>query len=285
MTLAEILAETETWLREHRVVSPQLQAESILIHVLSCSRGDRLKQGAAELPILTQREITRVRELTESRVEPPVEDWFRAPRPFGGIHVACSPRAALPRADSEVLVDLVEKSLHHETPGRLIDVGTGVGGVALALARRLPDWRITGTDITLGALMLAHHNTRQFVPDVISRVTWEISDLLVHVDGEIDAVVANLPYVGSDDLQCAENEVSADPRAALDGGQDGLDLIRRLIPQAASRTSRLFMEVGPLHAERVAELMTDSGFSRVEVFKDLLGRERFVFGFDSIHNA
>ena len=127
--------------------------------------------------------------------------------------------------------------------------------------------------------MLAHRNTQEFLPEASDRIAWEVSDLLAQVEGDAECVVGNLPYVRSEFLECEEGERSAEPDSALDGGGDGLELIRRVIPQAAAISPRLFLEAGPLQTEKVAELMQEAGYNRIEVFKDFQARERFVFGF------
>ncbi|MEM6821959.1 MAG: HemK/PrmC family methyltransferase [Verrucomicrobiota bacterium] len=277
MKLQELFSETYDFLLTNQVNSPQLQAESILVHVLSCSRGDQVDSDT-EL-VITEEEKKRVQMLAASRVELTPMEYFRKPLNFAGIQVRCSPKASIPRPDTEVLVDLTVRHLKNEPTGRIYDVGTGVGAIALALAKQLDDWEIVGMDITMGCLMVAHLNTEQFLPEAKDRIRWELYNLLDEVEKEAECVVANLPYVCSENLECDEGEISADPKEGLDGGEDGLDLIRKVIPQAASLSPRLFLEVGPLQAESVAELMTQAGYERVEVFKDFQSRERFVFGF------
>ncbi len=277
MKLEAILNESLERLKQFGVDSPVLQAESILVHVLSCSRGGMVPEET-ELELEAE-EVERVRHLVASREEKPPIEYFREPMPFGGIQVNCSPKACIPRPDSEVLVDLTIEELIGKPGGLIIDVGTGVGAIALALAKGLPNWHVMGTDITLGCLMMAHHNTQKFLPAASDRVSWEVSDLLDQVEEKADCIVGNLPYVRSEFLECGEGERSAEPNTALDGGGDGLELIRRVIPQAAELSPRLFLEAGPLQTEKVAEMMQESGYTRVQVFKDFQSRERFVFGF------
>jgi len=277
MKLESLLESSLEELKQFGVESPVLQAESILVHVLSCSRGGMVPEDT-ELE-LTEEEVARVRYLVASREEKPPVEYFRGPVSFGGIQVRCSPRACIPRPDSEILVDLTIQELEGKPGGVVYDVGTGVGAMALALAKALPKWHVVGTDITLGCLVKSHHNTQEFLPEVNDRISWEVSDLLGQIEGKADCIVANLPYVRSEYLECKEGEHSAEPNTALDGGEDGLDLICRLIPQAAKMSPRLFLEASPLQTEKVAEMMQTSEYKRVEIFKDFQSRERFVFGF------
>jgi release factor glutamine methyltransferase len=277
MKLDKLLSESLANLSNGGVHSPVLQAESILVHVLSCTRGGMVPDET-DLE-LTSEEVSRVRHLVASRHEKTPLEYFREPVAFGGINVQCSPKACIPRPDSEILVDLTVRELIGKPGGTLIDVGTGVGAIALALAKELPTWQIIGTDITMGCLMLAHLNTQKFLPDASDRVCWEVSDLLEQVEDTAECVVANLPYVQSEFLECSEGEISAEPGRTLDGGKDGLEFIRKVIPQAVRISPRLFLEVGPLQTEEVSRMMQQAGYSRIEVFKDFQARERFVFGF------
>lgn len=277
MKLNDILDESLKSLREFGVNSPVLQAESILVHVLSCSRGGMIPEG--EDLELEPEEVDRVRHLVASREEKMPVDYFKQPLDFAGIQVSCSPKACIPRSESEILVDLTICELEGKPGGTLIDVGTGVGAIALAIAKGLPKWHVIGTDITMGCLMVAHLNTQKFVSEVSERVSWELSDLLAQVSEPVECIVGNLPYVRSEFLECGDGEHSAEPSGVLDGGEDGLRYIREVIPQAVKLSPRLFLEVSPLQTEAVSQLMQEAGFHRVEVFKDFQARERFVFGY------
>ncbi|MEM6600077.1 MAG: HemK family protein methyltransferase [Verrucomicrobiota bacterium] len=277
MKLEVLLNESLERLQEFKVDSPVLQAESILVHVLSCSRGGMVPEET-DLELEAE-EVQRVRNLVAGREEKTPVEYFREPLTFGGIQVSCSPKACIPRSDSEVLVDLTVCELQGKPGGTLIDVGTGVGAIALAIAKGLPSWHVIGTDITMGCLMVAHQNTRKYLPEASDRISWEVSDLLAQVDEQVECVVGNLPYVRSEFLKRGEGEHSVEPDGALDGGGDGLEFIRRVIPQAAEMSHRLFLEAGPLQTDAVAELMQQAGYNRIEVFKDFQARERFVFGY------
>ncbi|MEM1158529.1 MAG: HemK/PrmC family methyltransferase [Verrucomicrobiota bacterium] len=277
MKLEALLNESLERLHEFHVDSPVLQAESSLVHVLSCSRGGMVPEDT-ELELEAD-EVKRVRDLVASRQEKKPVEYFREPVNFGGIQVSCSPKACIPRSDSEVLVDLTICELQGKPGGTLVDVGTGVGAIALAIANGLPNWHVIGTDITMGCLMVAHQNTQKYLPEASDRISWEVSDLLAQIDEQVECVVGNLPYVRSEFLERKEGEHSAEPDGALNGGEDGLEFIRRVIPQAVEMSPRLFLEAGPLQAEAVADLMQQAGYDRIEVFKDFQARERFVFGY------
>ncbi|HEY2006319.1 MAG TPA: peptide chain release factor N(5)-glutamine methyltransferase, partial [Solirubrobacteraceae bacterium] len=173
----------------------------------------------------------------------------------------------IPRPETELLVE-VGLELPHGA--HVADVGTGSGAIALALATERPDLRVTGLDVDDGALAVARRNGARLGPGVEFRR----SDLLD--GGDYDAVLANLPYVA--DGASLEPEISDwEPAGALFAGADGLDVVRRLITQAAG-VDLVALEIGPDQAEAVQTLLTEAGFGSVEVRLDLAGRPRVVIG-------
>lgn len=276
MTLAELYDEGLEYLQKHKVRSPHLQAEAILIHVLTFWRGETI--AASENPkeplTFTELETNRARALFQSRVEADPIDAFRSLQPFCGIEVQCTPKACIPRPDSEVLVDLAIQYLRPFQAGVVYDVGTGTGAIAIALSQQLPQLEFIGTDITLGALTIAGLNHRERYPE--ATIEWKMADLLEGCDRKALAVVANLPYVRSEYLQHHGDEISAEPLSALDGGSDGLDLIRKMIPQAFELSPQLFLEVGPIQIEQVEALALEAGYQSTELKKDFLGQQRYL---------
>ena len=156
-------------------------------------------------------------------------------------------------------------------PGaRVVDVGTGSGAVALALKDERPDLSVVAVDIDSDALDLARENATRLGLDV----SFVQADLL---DGNVyDAVLANLPYVDAAD-QLPPEIAQYEPRRALFGGADGLDVIRRLIPRVAG-VPVVALEVGLGQAREVGELLRHTGFRSVESLRDLAGIERVVVG-------
>ena len=155
--------------------------------------------------------------------------------------------------------------------------GTGSGIIALTLAAELPEALLTALDLSPDALALATENA--FALDLVARVSFQKSDLLTDLPGPFDVIVANLPYIPSTDLATLAREVQHDPVAALDGGPDGLDLIRRLISQAPSRLvsgGLLALEVGHDQAPSVAALLGEAGFTDIRIESDLQEIPRFL---------
>jgi release factor glutamine methyltransferase len=264
MTIDEAFRLAVMELRRFRVNSAQVQAENILIHVLEWSRGTGL---TSEMET-----ARRLRELIASREEIDPETDFLDGALFCGLRFKCTKQAFIPRGDTEVLADLVDSELRQSPSGLLYDVGTGNGALAIALSTRMPDWRFVGTDINVEALDLAAGNALKHAPG--GHLEWRAQDLLSGVTTRCDAVVAVLPYGRHANYDVDVHQ--AEPADSVDGGTDGLDLIHRLIPQAAGLSDRIFLEVGPLHQEPVAAHLHSVGFAVVKTVKDFLGAERYL---------
>ena len=141
-----------------------------------------------------------------------------------------------------------------------------------------PAFQYLGLDISADALALAAENTSApgSAPNEGTKVEWKKNDLLEGITGSAVLITANLPYLTPAEIESAEPEVRHDPRLALEGGADGLDLIRRLIPQAAKLAKSLLLECGPDQAQKVAALAREAGFTNVAIHPDLTHRPRIV---------
>lgn len=197
---------------------------------------------------------------------------------FLDMTLTVTPDVLIPRPETEELFQWMAQD--HRVEGVLADVGTGAGGLALAAARHWPAARVTAIDLSAAALAVARWNARRH--GVEERIEFRCADLLEGIKGgSLDVVVANLPYVATADLSGLSPDVLKEPRRALDGGPDGVSVIRRLIPQAfgaLGRGGRLFLEVGQGQTVAVGQAMTQAGFSDVSVVRDFAGIERFIRG-------
>ena len=191
---------------------------------------------------------------------------------FRSIELAVDRRVLIPRPETELLVEL---ALELE-PRRVLDMGTGSGAVALAIADELPGCEAIGTDTSAAALEVARGNSERL--DLADRVEL-IEAMLPAEPGELDLIVANLPYVADDEWAGLEPELTEwEPREALLAGADGLDVIRAAIPAAATAAPALALEVGAGQAAAVGELLFEAGFSTIETRPDLAGIPRVVWG-------
>lgn len=199
---------------------------------------------------------------------------------FYGLRLHVDPRVLVPRPETEELVDLVL----HEWRGRapsILDLGTGSGAIACALATALPDARITATDVDDGALEVAMMNVDELaLGDAIELAQGDLFDAVAPMR-RFDVIVANLPYVGRAHVDELEPAVGAhEPATALFGGDDGLDVYRRMLPAAPARLEpdgTLYLECSPLNASNLAAATEELfGRSQTDVRRDLAGQERFV---------
>ncbi len=273
-TLREELAAAAGSLAEVGVDTPRLDAELLLAYVLGVDR--------AQLVIRSEEEAsadlrTRYLALLTRRVKREPIAYILRKRDFRRLTFLVDPRVLIPRPETELLVE-VGLTLPHGA--RVIDVGTGSGAIALALKDERPDLDVVGVDVSAGALSVARMNASRLRQEV----TLIASDLLEPLEAdapalEADAVLANLPYIAADEL--LDPEVAwYEPSGALLAGDDGLDLIRRLLEQVGSRerVRLIALEVGAGQAQAVAALVGEAGFGQIERMHDLARHERVVVG-------
>ncbi|HEY8808588.1 MAG TPA: peptide chain release factor N(5)-glutamine methyltransferase, partial [Solirubrobacterales bacterium] len=191
---------------------------------------------------------------------------------FRHIDLAVDRRVLIPRPETELLVEHALGT----APQRVLDMGTGSGAIALAIADELPACKVIATDISTAALAVARANAGRL--GLADRVEFVEAMLPPDVAG-LDLVVANLPYVAESEWEGLEPEVTKwEPREALLAGPDGLDVLRAAIPVAATAAPSLALEVGAGQAPAVSELLFEAGFATVETRPDLAGIPRVVWG-------
>jgi release factor glutamine methyltransferase len=189
---------------------------------------------------------------------------------FRHIDLGVDPRVLIPRPETELLVEV---GLGLPAGARVADVGTGSGAIALALKHERPDLHVLATDVSGDALAVAQANAGRLGLDV----AFARGDLMDAVVGDVDAVLSNPPYV-AEGSRLAPDIARHEPPGALFAGADGLDVVRRLVPQAAARAAFVALEIGQGQADEVAELMRAAGLPDVEAHRDLAGIERVVVG-------
>jgi release factor glutamine methyltransferase len=263
-------------LRAVGIETARLDAEVLLAEAMGCDRSVFLSNPEMEVPPAAAR---RFGEMVRKRLRREPVAYILGRKGFRNLELAVDPRVLVPRPETELLVELALEL----RPARVLDVGTGSGAIALAVADELPDADVTATDTSPAALEVARGNAERL--GLSERVRFVEGTL--PSDEPYDLVLANLPYVAERDWRSLEPEVTKyEPRAALLAGPDGLDVYRALIPEcslllsryATQRKGALGVEVGEGQAPAVVELMRAAGLGEVKVRRDLAGIERVVVG-------
>jgi release factor glutamine methyltransferase len=250
--------------------SPALDAELLLADALGRTREWLRREPDAPLtPAATRAFRTAVTR--RSREREPVA-YILGRRAFRRLELAVDPRVLIPRPETELLVELALELPHGAA---VLDCATGSGAIALALADERPDLKVTGSDVDEGALAVARANSARLGLSV----AWRQADLLDGLPDAYDAIVANVPYVAREAFGSLEPEVARhEPRLALDGGPEGLEVLDRLIAQAGERgrVRTLILEHGDEQADAVAVACAAGGFAELELLHDLAGLPRAV---------
>jgi release factor glutamine methyltransferase len=228
-------------------------------------------------------EAARYRELLARRAAREPLQYLLGWEDFHGLRLAVSPDVLVPRPETEGLVQWAMEALAGRPDPAIADLGTGSGAIACALARAIPAAEVLAVEVAAGALAVASRNVREL--GLSARVRLLAGDLfapLGSLSASLDLVVANPPYLPSALIASLPPEVSRhEPRAALDGGPDGLGVIRRIVvgaPAVLKPGGWLLMEIGEDQAGSVASLMAAEGFSGIRARRDLNGVERYIGG-------
>lgn len=265
-TVADLVAEGTDRLARAGSDTARLDAELLLARAIGHDSRARLVLDH-QLAVHEDQRLQYERLLGRRERREPLA-YILGLRGFRRITLAVDRRVFIPRPESELLVELALR-LPHGTA--VADVGTGSGAVALALKSERPDLRVTGLDASPDALAVARANAERLGIEM----DFALADLLD--GGSYDAVLANLPYVPAGE-ELAPEIAAYEPSQALYGGEDGLDVIRRLVAELGRRSGVRFaaLEVAAGQAPAVSELLLGAGFDAVESHRDLAGHERVV---------
>ena len=267
----ELIRWTQSYLEQHGVSSPRLDAELLLADVLGLERIDLYL--AFDRPV-GEGDRARFRELVRARAteRAPVA-YLLGRKEFWSKPFRVGREVLIPRPETETLVQAV---LDRE-PERIVEVGIGSGAIAAALALERPSLEIVAVELSRPALAVARENLEAL--GVAERVTLICGDGVGALRGPFDAVVSNPPYIPSAELEALPPEVQHEPRLALDGGADGLEFLGRLVREAPAllgESGSVALEVGQGQAAKVEEWLRGAGARAVEIRKDLAGAERVV---------
>jgi release factor glutamine methyltransferase len=274
-TVLELLRWTTQHFAAKGIDTARLDAELLLAFALGV---DRLRLYLDfEKPVLDE-ERARFRALVRRRGEERVPvAYLTGVREFWSLPLAVTPDVLIPRPDTETLVEAVVARLaRRAAPLAVLDLGTGSGAIALALAKEWPEARVTATDLSDAALAVARKNAEAL--GLADRVRFASGDLFAAVaDGRFDVIVSNPPYVPEADAAGLAPELGHEPALALFAPGDGSALLRRIAREAPARLAPgglLALELAPAQAADVTQCLRDAGFEQLAEHRDLAGRVR-----------
>ncbi len=281
-TILSILEWTTGYFRKHAIDSPRLDAEILLAHSLGLRRIDLYLRY--DQPLGAD-ERTAFRRLVKRRAAREPVAYIVGRKEFWGLDLAVNPHVLTPRPETERVVEVALAFLE-ETAGRkapkVLDLGTGSGCIALALAHSHPRVHVVATDVSRPALALARDNiARHGLTDRIQLAAGHGVEMFAPHRVRFDLIASNPPYIPSADIESLEPEVrDYEPRGALDGGDDGLAVYRRIIPPAAAclrSGGQLVLEIGWDQCAPVTHLVQQTGLYRdIQCVADYSGHERVI---------
>lgn len=287
LSVLPVLREAAARLEAAGIDTARQDAEWLLAAVLGLDRFVAYLDPRREL---SASEVRSYQGLIARRVAHEPLQHLTGTEGFHGLRLIVGADALIPRPETEGLVEWALEVVRDEPVSVVADVGTGSGAIACALARSSPRLMVLAIDRSPAALRLASRNVERLgLGGRVKLVAGDLLEALGPAPARLDLVIANLPYLPSDVIGSLAPEVAGfEPRQALDGGPDGMAVIRRLIAGAAPLLrprARLLMEIGLGQAAPVASLMAGAGFTRIEARRDLCGVERYIGGQRREHAA
>jgi release factor glutamine methyltransferase len=278
-TIEAVLRWAAEDFRARGIDSPRLDAELLLAHALSATR---IKLILEAKRLLEPAELVAFRELVKRRRAREPVAYILGYREFYGRTFRVDSRVLVPRPDSETLVDVaLQRTRERSMSARALDLCAGSGCIGITLARERPTSRVLGTDMSDAALAVARDNALRLGA---YNAAFAPGDLFAAVrpEARFDLIVANPPYVPSEDISALAPEIrDHEPRCAVDGGSDGLATVRRVVSGAPAHLAVagvLAVEVGAGEAASAAEMFLRAGFTRVEIRRDAGRIERVISG-------
>jgi len=269
MTMLKLLESTTDYFTRHDVPSPRLTGELILAEVLGKTRMQLYLEFDQPVP---EPALERLRPLVKRRAQGEPLEYVLGVTTFAGHRIEVGPDVLIPRPETEILFQAAADRIDPEGLP-VLDAGTGSGILAIALAKKFPKLEIVASDICPAALILAKRNAAD-----CGNIRFVESDLLEEksLPERFQMIVANLPYIPAAQIGNLAREVRHEPRRALDGGPDGLALIRKLIRQSSGCTRFLALELGDGQAAEAKTLCLNAGYALIGILPDFTQRERIL---------
>jgi len=279
-TIRDVLEWTADHFSGKGIASPRLDAEILLAQTLGVDRIYLYMN--LDRPLLPD-ERDRYRSLVRRRGAREPVALITGVKEFWSIPLRVVPGILIPRPETEILVESVLEEIKENPAPTVLEIGTGSGAVAIAVAHENQRVKFIAVDVDPRAVEIAEANANE--SNVSNSLEFQVSDLLTDLDstGKFDVICSNPPYIPSDVIDTLEPEIARfEPRHALDGGPDGLDVIRRLAREAPNflkENGALILEMGDGQERDVREILTSEGrFREIRVFPDLSGKARVIKG-------
>ncbi len=274
MRVLDVLQSTTAYFKKRGIENPRLNAEHLLAHALGRTRMELYLEFERTLG---EAELAPLRELVQRRGQGEPLQHLLGTVEFCGDIFLCDNRALVPRPETEELVELVESRIENRE-SRIVDVGTGSGVIALSLAKKFPEAHVFAVDVSEDALALARENAIRL--GLSGRVQLRKSHLLENLDERFDVIVANLPYIATQDRHTLSREVLHDPDVALFAGARGDELVHELIEQAPERLrpgGLLALEIGLGQSQGLLSVLAEKKYRDIDSKNDYSGVIRFLF--------
>lgn len=284
LSIGTIITKTIPFLNEKKIPNPRLEADLLLAHVLNLPR---VKLYSEWERLLTPAEVQSYRELLVKRVQGCPLAYITGKKSFLSWDFTVTPAVLIPRPETELLIETVHEMgralAENHTDILGVDVGTGSGIIAITLAKLFPESTWYALDISEEAIQVAKENAVNL--GVASRIEFMTGDLLepllgnTDISRKFDLIVANLPYIPGPKIPLLQKEVQQEPKLALDGGIDGLEPFRRLLPQTLNLLADhgiIALEHGHDQQAVLETMVMESGLFSCQSFKDLAGIDRVL---------
>ena len=270
----QLLLQMTRQLKDLGIEDAAEEARYALSSVQNCDISTLLLSGEAEADEIA---VAKANEIINRRKQHEPLAYILGERWFMGLKFKVTPAVLIPRQETEILTEAVLSEIKGRTGARVLDMCTGSGCIAIAIDK-LSDAEVTGADISLEALAVAGENAKENESDIHLIE----SDLFENISGAFDVIVSNPPYVTDGEYRTLMPEVKLfEPQKALTAGEDGLDIYRKLIPEAKEHLMEngiLMCEIGADQKGPVTDLFMNAGYREINCMKDLAGRDRVMTG-------
>lgn len=275
-TIRETLREAAQRLAALPRASARLEAELLLCEATGLDRTKLISWPESEIH---EADLARFRALIARRLDGEPIAHIRGRQAFWTLELHVTPDTLIPRPETELLVEIALEKLPADAPLLVLDAGSGSGAIAAALACERPRWTLIATDNSTAAVRVARYNLQRYAANNARVVS---CDWLAPIaDRSLNALIGNPPYIAEADPHLAQGDLPYEPRTALAAGRDGLDTIRTLCAQSASRlrpAGLIALEHGFDQGPAVRAILARQGFLEISTHRDLADQERVTSG-------